>query len=178
MPFWKAKRKTEPSQRIMMCAKCHGKSLRYANNTGMIFFQPQLYCPDCGYTGRVYVDIEPNDQHEAEIEQILVEDNPEFLETRKSAKVLACLSLEHKWKPNQEDNKSALRDWCPFCEDVQIICNICKCPREICNNHATEGWIGDLNTMYDDETELCDVDPTLYQKIVKKFQILCESGSE
>ena len=82
MPFWKAKRKTEPSQRIKMCPNGHGKKLSYSNNLGTIFNQPQLYCPDCGYKGQVYVDIAPNDRHEEEIEQALIEDNPDFLDSK------------------------------------------------------------------------------------------------
>ncbi|MHA1675037.1 MAG: hypothetical protein ACTSYI_15580 [Promethearchaeota archaeon] len=173
MPFWKGKKKTLPTDRVMMCPNCHSSNLRYVSRTGIIFGQPRLFCPDCGHKGVVFVvDADPGDQ-EAELE--FIKENPKFLETRQPAWKLAEESLNGKWIPNQKENHKTLREWCPFCADVEVICSICRCPPEICAQQATKGWIGELNEMYDDETLLCDVDPVLYQKIITLFrQIVAE----
>ena len=41
---------------------------------------------------------------------------------------------------------------------------------QICQNHATSGWIGELNTKYPPKTKLCNIDPEIYKKIVNAFQ--------
>jgi len=101
---------------------------------------------------------------------MLRNDFPDLVEEQKSAYELAKITLIDKWHPNQENNHNILRAWCPFCADVNVVCSICKCPTEICSKHATEGLIGKLNDMYDDEIELCEVDSTIYNQIVNQFQ--------
>ncbi len=169
MPFWKGKKKTLPTERVMMCPNCHGTKLRYASNLGNFMGQPRLMC-DCGYKGVVFVEVDPSNDHDQEVELEFIKENPEFLETRQPAWKLAEESLNGKWIPNQKENHKTLREWCPFCADVEVICSICRCPTEICAQQATEGWIGELNELYDDETPLSEVDPVLYQKIITLFQ--------
>ncbi|MHA1618666.1 MAG: hypothetical protein ACTSVZ_05235 [Promethearchaeota archaeon] len=168
-PMWKGKKKTKPTERVMMCPQCHGTKLRYASILGGFMGQPRLLCPDCGYKGVVFVDVNPSD-HDQEAEMEFIKENPEFLETRKPGWILAKESLEGKWIPNQQDNHKTLREWCPFCADVEVICSICRCPPEICAEQATSGWIGELNDLYEDETSLSKVDSKLYQKIIALFQ--------
>ena len=177
MPIWKGK-KTENSSRTKMCPKCHGTNLKYGFLGGLLLGQKKLECSDCGYAGYVYIDVNPNDHFEDEIEAEFLQENPNFLKTRKSAVELAAVSLEHKWLPDQKLNPHTLREWCPFCEDVSVICKICKCPPEICGDHATKGLIGKLNELYDDQTPLSDVDSTIYMQIVKGFQQLVKEGKE
>ncbi len=114
MPVWKGKKKIQASERTMMCPKCHGTNLRYGFMAGVILGQKRLICPDCGYKGYVYIDINPTDPFEEDIEAEFLEENPEFLQSRKSAKELSTLSLEHKWQPDQKSNPYTLHEWCPF----------------------------------------------------------------
>lgn len=178
MPIWKGKKISQPIHRVMMCPNCHGKNLTQGSYFGSIFGQPRFSCPDCGYKGVLYVDIDPNDEHENEVEMEFILENPEFLETRHSRAELAAQSLESKWTPVQSENQRTLRDWCPFCADVQGICNICQCPPDICAEQATKGLIGELNNRYDDSTILSEVDPYIYARIVKRFQELAEDHQE
>jgi len=172
MPIWKGKSKTQKFERVMMCPTCLGKNLRYASRTGIVLGQPRLVCPDCGYIGVVFVDIDPSNDHDEEIEMEFIKENPEYLTTRQPAWKLAEESLKGKWIPNQQENKNSLREWCPFCADVEVICSVCRCPSEICARQATKGWIGELNKLYDDETLLSDVDPVRYLKIISCFKQL------
>lgn len=175
MPFWNRKKKTNSKSRVMMCPNCHGQNLRQTTSIGIVLGLPRLICPDCGYNGVVYVDFTPTDEHEDDIEIEFLRENPDFLTSRKNVRELAQESLNRKWIPEQRNNQHTLREWCPFCADVEVICKICVCPTEICGNHATTGYIGELNKLYDDNVLLCDVDPIIYQQIVQRFQSIVNS---
>jgi hypothetical protein len=153
-----------------LCPVCHSSNLKHLNQIMAIFNQPQFYCPDCGYKGQIYVDSAPNDKFDEKIEKEFLKENPEFLESRKPAWKLAQESLKEKWIPNQKRNQHKLEDWCPFCENVQVICSICKCPSDICSNQATNGLVGELNRKYSKKTLLCDIDSDYYNQIVKRMQ--------
>lgn len=172
MGLFKEKLKSKSNNRMMLCPKCQSNKLRYKTNSYFFIQQPKLSCPDCQYSGYLYLDGFPSDDADSQIDKEFLLENPDFIKTRKKAWELAKTSLEVKWIPNQADNIKFLRSWCPFCEDVHVICEICKCPPEICAKNATEGIIGDLNKKYPIETKLCDIDQEKYQKIVQTFQYL------
>jgi hypothetical protein len=172
MPFWKGKKNNEIKKRVMLCPACLKPGLRYATVTGQTFGQPKLYCPSCGIKTVVYVDINPTDNNEDELEREMLMGNQDFLDSRRPADELAQECLEDKWIEDQSKNENSLRAWCPFCADVEVICSICLCPPVICQSHATGGLIGKLNEKYDDETKLCEVDPQIYSEIVAEFKKL------
>lgn len=177
MGIFSKKRTVDESNRLLICPQCRGTNLYYKNRTNFYIQQARLECPDCGYSGYIFLDNSLDDKKIDVIDKEFLAENPDFVTTRQPAWILAKLSLEHKWIPNQENNEHDLRSWCPFCEDVNVICDICKCPKEICANHATEGLIGELNRQYPPETKLSDVEPQKYQKIVNMFQNLFEMKS-
>ena len=170
MGIWKGKKKLRNDLVTQRCPQCLNSNLRYASQISGIFSPARIICPDCGYKGSIYVDVTADDEKEALQLEMLREDFPDLVEEQKSAYELAKNTLKDKWHPNQENNHNILRAWCPFCADVNVVCSICKCPSEICSKHATEGLIGKLNDMYDDEIELCEVDSTIYNQIVQQFQ--------
>lgn len=120
------------------------------------------------------MDVEGTSEKEDLHMKMLREEFADDLEETKPAEELARLCLEEKWNPDQANNTSPLRAWCPFCADVNVVCSICKCPTEICADHATKGLIGKLNDLHDDETPLSEVDPDIYREIVKGFQKVIE----
>lgn len=168
----------ELSNRVLICPQCRGLNLHYKNRTNFFIQQAKLECPDCGYSGYLFLDSSLEDNKNDVIDKDFLADNPDFITSRQPAWILAKLSLEHKWIPKQEENTHDLRSWCPFCEDVNVICEICKCPKEICANHATEGLIGELNKLYPPDTKLDEVDPKKYQQIVLTFQRMLEMKME
>lgn len=178
MGIWKGRKKKKDEPLTERCPNCLKSNLRYASNISGIYYTPKYICPDCGYKGAIYVDVSGSDEKEAKQLEMLRKDFPELVEDQKCAQELAKLCLEEKWISNQSENKNDLRSWCPFCADVSVVCSICQCPPEICAQHATEGYIGELNNLYDDETQLCDVDEVLYQKIVVAFQNLSHKNCD
>ncbi len=177
MGIWKGRKKKKQEPLTQRCPRCLNSNLRYSSGFSGIFSLPKFLCPDCGYDGAVYVDVAADDKNEAKTLSMLREEFPDLVEEQKSAQELATLCLEEKWLPNQAENHNSLREWCPFCADVNVVCSICKCPPIICAKHATEGYIGQLNDLYDDETELCAVDSEIYHKIVIAFQQIVQKSS-
>ncbi len=176
MPLWKGKRKDpEKLPKVMLCPNCLKPDIHPITGISGIYAPIKYSCHNCGYKGRIYVDIS-EDKKEKEMLDWLKDEFPEDVIETKSAQELACECLKEKWIPNQTENKNSIREWCPFCADVQVNCAICKCPPELCCDQATGGLIGKLNEMYDDETLLCDVDPGIYKEIVEGFQELCEGN--
>jgi len=174
MPIWKGKKRENLAPKSQLCPNCLTPSLCYKSGFSGIYAPANYECIQCGYKGRVYVDVDGRDDKETLELQLLREEFPELLEENKTASELATLCLEDKWHPDQANNTNVLRAWCPFCADVQVICSICKCSPDICAKHATQGLIGQLNELYDDETKLCDVNPEIYQQIVARFQDLSQ----
>jgi hypothetical protein len=177
MGIWKGKKKLGNEPRTQLCPQCLKSNLRYASQISGIYSPARIICPDCGYKGSVFIDVSADDEKEALHLEMLRAEFPELVEEQKSAFELAEITLKDKWHPNQETNHNILRAWCPFCADVNVVCSICKCPTEICSKHATEGLIGKLNDMYDDEIELCEVDSTIYNQIVNLFQKIVKENS-
>jgi hypothetical protein len=175
MAFWKGKKKRKTDHLKQLCPNCLNSNLRYASSFGGIYGPAMLICPDCGYKGPIYVDVDGTDDKEDLQMKLLREEFADDLEENKTAQELAQMCLEEKWTPHQANNNSPLRAWCPFCADVSVVCSICKCPPEICSDQATGGLIGKLNEMYDDEIPLCEVDPEIYQEIVIRFQKILEN---
>jgi hypothetical protein len=148
--------------------------------TGLVIHQ-QFYCETCGYRGYVYAEREPeeNPLEIAEINRLrkeFAEDLEPGLGQSYTQKELATMAIKEKWTENQQNNHSTLRSWCPFCADVDNQCAWCKCPPEICAKHATEGLIGELNRHFEPQTELCNVNPTIYQQIVNKFRKIASNN--
>ncbi|QEE17298.1 hypothetical protein DSAG12_03130 [Promethearchaeum syntrophicum] len=177
MGIWKGKKKQQKGIVTQRCPKCLKANLRYASGISGLYSPAKIVCPDCGYKGSIYVDVTAEDEKEDLQLEMLRKEFPDLVEEQKSAYELAKITLKDKWHPNQETNHNILRAWCPFCADVNVVCSICKCPPEICSKHATEGLIGQLNDMYDDEIELCDVDPTIYKQIIQLFQNIIKEKS-
>ncbi len=172
MAIWKGKKRKKNDLVEQLCPRCLQPHLRYASSFSGVYAPAKYICPDCGYKGPIYVDISGNAEQEEFELNLLREEFPELVETQKTRNELAEECLTGKWTPNQVENTNSVRAWCPFCADADVVCSICKCPPEICANHATEGLIGKLNELYDDETKLCDIDPKSYQQIVRSFQNL------
>jgi len=177
MGIWKGKKKNRNDGVTQRCPKCLKSNLKYSSTIAGIYGPAKIFCPDCGYKGSIYVDVSADDEKEALQLEMMREEFPELVEEQKSAYELAKITLRDKWYPNQGNNHNTLRAWCPFCEDVNVVCSICKCPPEICSKHATEGLIGKLNEMYDDEIELCEVDSTIYNQIIALFQKIVKEKS-
>ncbi len=173
MGSWKGKKRQTEQKKLLVCPNCMQPCLSYASQISGLFAAPKYQCNCCGYKGSVYLDVSGDDKKENETLKIFAEEFPDDMIETKSASELACETLKSKWTPNQKENENLLRDWCPFCADIQVNCSICKCPKKICAHHATEGFIGKLNENYSDNTPLKDVDPELYGKIVKGFTDLC-----
>ena len=180
MGIWKAKKKQRNEPEMIRCPQCLNSHLRYITQVSGIYTPVKVYCPDCGYSGSIFIDInaEDDDDNEAQELEMLREEFPDLVEEQKSAFELSKITLDDKWQPNQKTNHNKLGAWCPFCSDVNGVCSICKCPKEICSKHATEGLIGKLNDMYDEEIELCEVDSSIYMQIVEKFQKIIKKHSE
>ncbi len=175
MPLWKGKKSDKKLPKVLLCPKCLQPCLHHNTAVSGLYAPAKFYCSCCGYKGRVYVDISGDDKKEKENLEWLKEEFPEDVLKKKDAAILARECLEKKWVPNQEENECSLREWCPFCADVQINCDICKCPKELCAEQATEGLIGKLNEMYDEDVPLSEVDSEIYEKIVKGFQKLAKT---
>ncbi len=155
---------------MQLCPQCLKPRLRYSSGFIGIYAPGGFECLNCGYKGFIYVDVDGRDNKEALQMEMLREEFAEYVEETKDAPELARMCLGDKWAPDQANNHNSLRAWCPFCADVNVVCSICKCPPNICSDHATGGLIGELNELYDDEVELCDVDPKIYGQIVREFQ--------
>lgn len=176
MPIWKGKKKEHKFQE-KLCPNCLKPTIIMTSEGAGLIAHEQYYCKSCGYIGKVYVDVGGKSEHEDELElELLLSEEPDFVKKIRPVAELAAEALAEKWTPIQASNHHTLRDWCPFCAEVQTLCVICPCPKEICSNHATEGLIGELNTLYDNETELCNVDAGKYQQIVQTFQKLVQKS--
>jgi hypothetical protein len=172
MAIWKGKKKERKDPITQLCPRCLRPHLRYASSFSGIYAPPKFICPDCGYKCSIYVDIDGKDDLEELELKLLRDEFPDLIEEQKTIEELATECLNEKWLVNQCENHNSLRAWCPFCADANVICSICRCPPNICAKHATEGLIGKLNAIYDDEIELCNVDSEIYSQIVQAFQNL------
>ncbi len=175
MGLFKTNKKKTNEIVIRICPQCMGRNVKYYSGGSGFFGPPTLKCSECGFKGPIYVDgSSTTDEEELEI-KMLREEFPEYIKEQAIPQDLAKICLENKWIPDQQNNHHNLRSWCPFCEDANVVCSICSCPNQICAKHATEGLIGRLNELYDDDIELCQVDSNIYNQIIEEFQKVVNS---
>jgi len=171
MPFWK-KKKEPATPKKKLCPNCLAPGLKQTVKTDGFFSNVHYQCSSCDYKGLLYIVPNSEEDRAEDIEELAYwrEQFPEDVIPVRSIEVLAQESLKTKWHPDQPQNQTTLLAWCPYCAEFENQCSICSIPPQICQNHATSGWIGELNNQYPNETKLCDVDPEIYQKIVHAFQ--------
>lgn len=171
MPFWKKKKKAQ-APKIKLCPECLAPGLKHTAKTNGFFSNVLYHCTSCDYKGLLYVVPNTEEDQDEDIDELTYwrEEFPESVKSIRSTGALALESLLYKWHPDQSQNKTTLLAWCPFCAEFENQCKICSISPQICQNHATSGWIGELNVRYPNDTKLCDVDPEIYQKIVRSFQ--------
>ncbi|MHA1601487.1 MAG: hypothetical protein ACTSUI_00615 [Promethearchaeota archaeon] len=86
---------------------------------------------------------------------------------------LLYASLDFKW---YKDSFAYVNGKCPFCDDVEMDCDECLCPKSICGNHAKEGYIVKLIDKYPN-WRVCDMNSedlnhmrNLFDDEIKKYK--------